>query len=222
MTDNQGMSLDQLELLKKMKAIASDLWGGPDGSLPAEEENEAEPSAAPEAPKAAGKERKNYRNLWKTADETIDWTDALAHPTPTDQLTGQRLWSFFHKHAAKVLAGDLGAYTEVLKASNPLGELTDFAEGINIRAVSPDRLESSFVCLEDHMGKDRKTYLAAMGIRIARDLLACLPVSEVTVTGEYDGKPVFTATYPRKQMLHRNFNFVDPVAFSEECGADFG
>ena len=28
MTDNQNMSMDQVEFMKRMKAIASDLWGG--------------------------------------------------------------------------------------------------------------------------------------------------------------------------------------------------
>ena len=224
MTDDQGMSLNQIELLKRMKAIASDLWGTPGSSLPGEEDETGPAETSGEQGETTNEKPagKDYKDLWKTADETIDWTDALAHCTPTDRLTGQRLWSFYHKHAAKVLEGDLEAYTEVLKAANPLGELTGFAEGITMRAVNADRLESSFGCLEEHMGKDQKLYLSAMGIRIARDLLACLPVSEVTVSGEWNGNTVFTATYPRRRLLHRNFTFIDPVAFSEECGAEFG
>lgn len=151
----------------------------------------------------------------------MDWTDALAHDTPTDGLTGRRLWSFYHKMAEKVLSGDLEAYAEVLKTSNPLGELTDYADSINMRAPSADCLESTFVCKDELMKDDRKLYLAGMGLRIARDLLACLPAKEVRVTAEKDGKTVFSATYPRQQLLHRNFAFIDPVRFAEECGAEF-
>ena len=96
------------------------------------------------------------RNLWKTADETVDWTDALAHSMPTDGLTGKRLWGFYHKMAEKVLSGDLNAYTEVLKTSNPLGELTGFANGINMRAPAAERLESTFVCKDELMKENRK------------------------------------------------------------------
>ena len=71
------------------------------------------------------------------------------------------------------------------------------------------------------MKENRKLYLAAMGLRIARDLLACLPAKEVRVTAEQDGKEVFSATFPRQQLLHRNFAFIDPVKFAEECGAVF-
>ncbi|MBP5727952.1 MAG: hypothetical protein J6Y48_12845, partial [Clostridia bacterium] len=211
--------MDQNEFMKRMKAIASDLWGG---VMPVATET---PAAAPAQPKPAAKETEKpgteIRNLWKTADESIDWTDALSHSTPADGLTTLKMWSFYHKHADRVLAGDLDAYTEVLQKANPLGELTDYAENISMRAVSAAKLESTFICKAESMEKNRKLYLSAMGLRIARDLLACLPVEEVTVKGEYAGETVFTATYPRLQLLHRNFMFVDPVELSVECGAKF-
>ena len=210
-------SMDQNEFMKRMKAIASDLWGG---IAPAEEMPEPAVQEAPSVPEPE-KQRNGLLSIWKTADETIDWTDALAHSTPTDGLTGLRMWLFYHKHAQKVLAGDLNAYTEVLQKANPLGELTEYAENITMRAPSPDRLESTFVCIKELLEKNRKLYLSAMALRIARDLLACLPVEEVTVTGEDDGKTVFTATYPRQKLLHRNFAFIDPVALAKECGAEF-
>ncbi len=220
MTDNQNMSMDQVEFMKRMKAIASDLWGGAFPADPAMPAPAQQQEPEPEKPVKKTPERE-IRNLWKTADETIDWTDALAHASPTDGLTGPRMWAFYHKHAEKVLAGDLDAYTEVLQKANPLGELTEYAEGITMRAPSADRLESCFVCRAELMEKDRKLYLAAMGLRIARDLLACLPAEEVAVTAEENGKTAFKAVYTRQQLLHRNFNFVDPVALSEEFGAEY-
>ena len=216
---NNYTSMDQNEFMKRMKAIASDLWGG---IAPAEEEK-TEPAIQKEAaaPEQEKPKADQIKTIWKTADETIDWTDALAHSTPTDGLTGPRLWAFYHKLAQRVLSGDLDAYTEVLQKANPLGELTEYAEQITMRAPSPDRLESCFVCKKEQLEKNKKLYLAAMGLRIARDLLACLPVEEVTVTGEDDGIAVFSATYTRQQLLHRNFVFTDPVALAKECGAEF-
>ena len=220
MSDQYNSPMDQNEFMKRMKAIASDLWGG---VMPVA--TEAPAAAEPAQPKPAAKETEKpgteIRNLWKTADESIDWTDALSHSTPADGLTTLKMWSFYHKHAERVLAGDLDAYTEVLQKANPLGELTDYAENISMRAVSAAKLESTFICKAEYREKNRKLYLSAMGLRIARDLLACLPVEEVTVKGEYAGETVFTATYPRLQLLHRNFMFVDPVELSGECGAVF-
>ena len=219
MTDEQNMSMDQNEFMKRMKAIASDLWGG---ILPPEEP-EAAPVNKPAEPvrKEPEKPKTALQSIWKTADETIDWTDALAHDTPTDGLTGMKKWTFYHKHAARVLEGDLEAYTEVLQKDNPLGELTDYAENITMQAKSADRVESTFICNGDLLKQYKKLYLSAMGLRIARDLLACLPVEEVAVTGENEGKKVFAVTYTRMQLLHRNFVFTDPVALAEECGAEY-
>ena len=217
--DRNYTNMDQNEFMKRMKAIASDLWGGTipmdDGAAPAVSEPKETPRPEPEKPKD------DIQAIWKTADETIDWTDALAHNTPTDGLTGPRMWAFYHKHAQKVLDGDLDAYTEVLQKANPLGELTGYAENITMRAPSADRLESCFVCKKEQLEKNRKLYLSAMGLRIARDLLACLPVEEIAVTGEDDGMVIFSATYSRQQLLHRNFVFTDPVALARECGAEF-
>ncbi len=219
MSEGQNYTMDQNEFLKRMKAIASDLWGG---TLPAEE-----PAPGADRPKEAPKPRNEDRkktsltSLWKTADETIDWTDALAHDTPTDGLTSLKKWAFYHKHARKVLEGDLAAYTEVMQKANPLGELTEYAENITMQAHSPDRLESTFICNGELLEQHKDLYLAAMALRIARDLLACLPVEEVAVTGEKDGGKVFAVTYTRMQLLHRNFVFTDPVALAKECGAEF-
>ena len=216
--ENNYTSMDQNEFMKRMKAIASDLWGG---FSPADEEKPEAAVQQETIPPEPAKPRTDIQSIWKTADETIDWTDALAHSTPTDGLTGPKMWAFYHKHAQRVLAGDLDAYTEVLQKANPLGELTEYAENITMRAPAPERLESCFVCNKEYMEKNRKLYLAAMGLRIARDLLACLPVEEVTVKGEEDGTCAFTCTYTRQQLLHRNFVFTDPVALAKECGAEF-
>jgi hypothetical protein len=212
------------DILETLKSIAGDIWSIPGPAdaeaSGAEEPKTAEkPAPAPRTP--AQKVKAEILSLWKTADETIDWTDALAHSTPTDRLTTPSLWAFYHKLAEKVLAGDLDAYTEVLQKANPLGELTDYAESITMQAPSPDRLESRFVCKKELLDQSRKLYPAAMALRIARDLLACLPVEEVTVTGECDGKDVISVTFNRQQLLHRNFVFTDPIALAKECGASF-
>ena len=221
MADEQNLNEKQMDLLKKLAAIGSDLWGGMPSAAYEKEEVPDKQKETPPAQAPAKKKENGIHHLWKTADETVDWTDALAHDAPADGLTGRRLWNFYHKMAEKVLSGDLEAYTEVLKTSNPLGELTDYAESINMRASNADCLESTFVCKDELMKENRKLYLAGMGLRIARDLMACLPVKEVRVTAEQDGKEVFSATFPRQQLLRRNFAFIDPVRFAEECGAKF-
>jgi hypothetical protein len=205
------------DLLKKMRAITSDLWReSPDVA--------AEPKEKPEKPVQVVVKRPEIGidNLWMTADESVDWTDALAHEYPTDGLTSMRLWNFYHQQAPNILAGNTKAYAEVLRKSNPLGELMAFSKGISMRAPSADRLEAQFTCKPELLKSDGKKYLSAMGVRIARDLLACLPVSEVGVKAVSEGETMMEVTYTREQLMHRNFMFLDPVALTEECGATFG
>ena len=208
---------DASELLRRMKAIASDLWREPpEDVVPEPKRQEAKPAKV-----VVKRPKIGIDNLWMTADETIEWTDALAHDRPTDGLTPLSLWQFYHRNAEAVLSGDLSAYTEVLRKANPLGELTEYAHGISMRAPDPDRLEAMFTGRDEHMEENAKQYLSAMGVRIARDLLACLPVSEVHVTASWKGETVMDAVYRREQLLHKNFSFLDPVKLTEECGAVF-
>jgi hypothetical protein len=97
----------------------------------------------------------------------------------------------------------------------------EYAGDITMRTPDPDRVEAAFSAKEEHMEKDAKKYLSAMGVRIARDLLACLPVSEVKVTAKYRNRTAMEVVYRRDQLLHRNFSFLNPVALTEECGAIF-
>ena len=210
MTEDINRPAEESDLLKRMRAIASDLWREtPDVSA------EPKPKADKPARVVVKQPEIGIDNLWMTADETIDWTDALGHEFPPDRLTAIRLWRFYHQQAEAILNGDTKAYAEVLRKANPLGELTAFAEGISMRAPDADRLE-------EYLDADGKKYLSAMGVRIARDLLACLPVSEVEVKALQEGKTVMKVSYRREQFLHRNFSFLDPVKFTEECGAEFG
>lgn len=216
MSEDINRPADASDLLKKMRAITADLWReSPDVAA------EPKPKAEKPARVVVKRPEIGISNLWMTADETIDWTDALAHEFPADGLTSVRLWSFYHKQAEAVLSGDTRAYAEVLKKSNPLGELTTFAEGISMRAPDPDRVEAQFNCSREYLESDGKKYLSAMGVRIARDLLACLPVSEVGVKALQDGRTAMEVTYRREDMMHRNFSFLDPVKLTEDCGAVF-
>ena len=226
MAETQGTSFYDSEIARQLRKIAGDLWGSsavPEGEKApaADKGKKAEPEKKRESEKKAGRPDITIRNLWKTADETIDWTDALSMDYSPDGLTSPGLWRFLHEKAEKVLAGDPAAYGEVLQTVKPLADLKNFAGEVRILPVSGDRLESSFEAGESLMKENGKLYLCAVSLRMARDLFACLPVSEVAVQALWKGQPVMNVTYRRESFLHRNFLFLDPVRFAEECGAAF-
>ena len=234
------------DIARRLREIVPDLWSGLGAGIPLfageqEEDGDEEayvasqtrPAARPAAPAAAApapraaekkpektaeKKKPALDSLWKAADETVDWTDALGHDRPTDGLTGQKLWSFYHSMAEQVLAGDVSAYVKVLTETNPLGDLTDFVSGMVIRTPDSDRLECEFECRDEWLKEDARRYLGGMSLRVARDLFAALPVSEVTVRGTRNGGTNLDVTYRREQLLKKNFSFLDPAGFAEKCG----
>ena len=236
------------EFSQWLKGIAGDLWssdgiipsrplkpaGAPAGSRtperPAARPAPNASSAAPAPQKSAGKpvqgkekeeqkvEREPLNRLWRTADETIDWTDALAMDRPTDGLTPQREWDFYHRMAGRVLEGEINAYIEVLQTINPLGDLRDYVNGMVIRTPGSDRLECSFECRPEEMREDPGLYLGSLAVRIARDLLATLPVSEVYVEGNLGGRRFLGVTFRREHLQRKHLTFRDPSAFVRECG----
>ena len=227
----------QEELMRRLKSIGVDLWGGGTAEEAVERDfaAEAAPGTSKKEPASSGnkpagketeakkkpvsaKEKVGIENLWITADETIDWTEALLRESPRDGLTSPRIWSFYHRMAEKVLSGSTEAYAEVLTTLNPLGDLTEYVSGMVLRTPGADRVECEFECQPEDLEKYGRDYLGALSLRIARDLLAALPVTEVRVTGNLNGENRVEVTFRREQLLKRKMAFLKPADFVTECG----
>ncbi len=200
-------------LRKGMADIIGDLYGEP---APATATLKSAEAPAPKNPPALPP----FAALWKTADETIDWTDILVSPTPTDGLTPTDKWAMYHKHAAGVLAGDTAAYLAVLQAENPMADLTAYVAALDVTTVDADLLRASFAVRPDLMETDAQQYLCGMALRIARDLFAALPVLRVEVDATRDGERLLHVAFTRAQMNKVRFAFIDPVKFVESCGGE--
>ena len=202
-------------LLRGMADIVGDLYGGP---APAKNTATLKSADAPAPAKQPA--LPPFVNLWKTADETIDWTDILVSPTPTDGLTPPDKWALYHQHAAGVLKGDIAAYLAVLQAENPMADLTPYVSALDVTTVDADVLRATFAARADLMEKDATQYLCGMAVRIARDLFAALPVLTVEVVATQADKPLLNVSFTRAQMNKVRFAFIDPVEFIEACGGN--
>ncbi len=195
---------------RSLTRVVEDLWGTP-VAAPFQSSASNEASEAPQVPIFPA-----FDQLWKTADETVDWTDALVNDRCPDGMTSPQLWTFFHEHAQAVLAGDTKAYLQVMDRADPLGDLQPFARRIEARADSSDLLSASFQVLPSYLEDDeeaKQRYLCGMSLRIARDLLALLPVSAVQVQAMQEEALLLSVTFPRIEMQKVHFSFIDPVAF---------
>lgn len=193
--------------------IVNDLWG------PSEQREEAV-SARPVYQSTFPP----FEQLWKVSDETVDWTDALVHEHPTDNMTSEGLWAFFHQHAEAVLSGRVDAYLEVLRAANPLGDLSPYTQSFQVETVSADRLRVRFTASPAYMFASEaevRRYLAGVSLRAARDLMALLPVQDVCVDAIHEGKTRLSVCFERPELQKVRFGFIDPTAFVLQCGGEF-
>lgn len=202
-------------ILKGMADIVGDLYPEEAGKNTAIYKSASTPVPAKQPALPA------FCKLWKTADETIDWTDILVSPTPTDGLTAPEKWAVYHRHAEGVLKGDIAAYLAVLQYENPMADLTPYVSALDVATVDSNTLKATFGVRSDLMKDDAHQYLCGMAVRIARDLFAALPVLTVEVIAAQDDKSVLTVDFTRAQMNKVRFAFIDPVEFAVKCGAIF-
>lgn len=222
-------------LLDGLADIVGDLYGenaaanarlakelNADSAVPASAypvDNAAQPAAVPTY--AAKPTLPPFTQLWKTADEPIDWTEALASAVPTDGLTAPDKWTLYHEHAEAVLRGDVAAYLTVLKAANPMADLMPYVAALDVSTASADELRAAFTVRPDLLEDEPKRYLSGMALRIARDLFAVLPVTCVTVVGQKADAPLLTVRFERQELNRVRFAFIDPAEFVTACGGEF-
>lgn len=197
------------ELRRSLSCIVSDLWGTPSPA----EATVPDASPAPAFPP--------FAQLWSAVDETVDWTEALVHDTPTDALTSPEKWTLYRRYAPQVLEGDPKAYLAVLKAVDPLQDLTPWADKFDVACVDADALRVTFTAMPALYRREGRRYIAGMSLRIARDLLALLPLLRVEVTAQCEGSERMHVTFERSELQKVRFSFIDPVDFCAQCGAVF-
>ncbi len=210
-------------LLDGLSDVVGDLWGA------------VEPAKAPDTtpiPKITPVPEKSpvyaakpnlppFIELWKVADDPIDWTEALASPTPTDGLTPPDRWALYHRHAEAVLRGDTSAYVAVMQATNPMADLMPYVTALDVNTAGPETLRASFAVRPDLLASRQAEYLAGMALRIARDLFAVLPVVNVDVTARQGEGKLLTVSFQRSELYKVRFSFIDPVGFVKESGGQF-
>ena len=205
------------KLTRSLGSIVDDLWGTPVPKPAAA----AKGDPVPAAPKASAPAFPPFEQLWKAVDETVDWTGVLAHDTPNDGLTSPEVWALYRQYAARVLAGEPEAYLAVLKAADPLRDLTPWAEKLDVACRDADCLHVTVTLLPALLQKEGRRYPAGMCLRAARDLFALLPVVRVEAEGVCDGQPLMQVPFERPELQKVRFAFVEPEAFVAQCGGTF-
>lgn len=153
-------------------------------------------------------------------------------------------WEKINSFAKRVLSGDHKVYTELLSEFNPFAEISELGSAIHFTAHSPKLIEcelkvngkqaipseakmltSTGKLTVKPMSKGRfheiyQDYLCGCVLRVAREILALLPVEIVLVnafadwtepsTGRTSEQAVLSVVMPRTAMADLNFDALDP------------
>jgi hypothetical protein len=154
-------------------------------------------------------------------------------------------WENSRQFAARVLQGDRSAYTEAIRETNPFGDLAILGSSIEFTVLNreviqvelhvngekaiPSEISSqlkSGKLSTKPMPKARfyeiyQAYVCGCVLRVARELLALLPVRMVLVTalgeilntqtGHLEQKPILSVAIPRDSIDRIQWESVDPA-----------
>ena len=162
------------------------------------------------------------RGIHKSFDEPVDWEEFAKSETPPDGSYNADKWAYFHENAPAVLAGDIDAYLQVIYEVGPLDDLLEFGSQFEFGTDRASLMEVEFTVNEETLESQRleknviqfydllQDYVCSTCIRIARDILALLPVAEVVVHAVLGGDTVVSVRFDRATMDTIKFGWVDP------------
>lgn len=177
--------------------------------------------------------------------EAARMSDSVAHEAALRKHAGDRAdWEEQRGLAERVLAGDAATYMEVLRELDPFSEIEALGSSVEFEAASGGPIEARvYVHAEDVIPGEIKSvtqsgklsvkkmpqgqfnelyqdYVCGSALRVAREILAILPVQSVivtmigdlldTATGHLEPCPVVSAAIPRATLERLNFDAIDP------------
>lgn len=191
------------DIRRTLRGVANDLWGAPvQKAAPATPETDKTDKTINQAAPA----EPAFEEIWKAVDDAIDWTALLADGGEASPLAPL---------AGRVLAGETAAYEAALQALQPLSDLSGYCTDCAVTVVDADTLQAAYRAA---FSADNRRLACGLALRIARDLLAALPVFTVQVHATYEGGAVLDAAYTRDALRGIRVNVVDPEAVTAACG----
>lgn len=153
----------------------------------------------------------DVREIYLNCDATVDWTEILVSSSAEELFMDDEVWLFCKDVANKVLSGDIDTYLQVIEQMRPLDDLLVYGGDFEFGTDNPAVIEVEFrVMPEDVLGREYSKelfneYISACSIRVARDIMALLPVGEVIVAVVLNNKEILNVKFDKGKMSNINF-----------------
>lgn len=153
----------------------------------------------------------SIKSIYTGSDDIIEWTEIAAGADPDDLLMDEAVWKYCKKVANKVLAGDIDAYLDTIEELRPVDDLLLYGCDFEFGTDKSSYMEVEFnAIVEDLLPRginDSKLEELVCGttIRVAKDIMAMLPVSKVIVHAVIGDDTVLSVLFEKKIMLRIDY-----------------
>lgn len=164
----------------------------------------------------------SLKSIHKASDDSIDWTEVLVSSVPPDETYNLQMWEYYHSLAAKVLAGDIDTYLQLIYEVNPLDDLLVYGSNYEFGTDDPKKIEVEFNVNENALSEAKRKlnnteynlllqdYVCSVCIRIARDMFALLPIRDTVVHAVLDENIIVSVDFDRQNLSKVKFGYIDP------------
>ena len=151
-------------------------------------------------------------SIYKKCDSTIEWTELMAGISAEELLMTLDDWKYYRQYAEKILDGDIDTYLKVIEEVQPLADLLVYAGDFEYGTDNPDYIEIEFTVKPEDVLEDGvkdllfEKMIKSISIRIARDLMALLPVSNVVVHVVLNEKTILSVNFEKAALIQMNIS----------------
>lgn len=153
----------------------------------------------------------DIKRLYMYSDAPVDWTELISGSSADELLMDLDTHRYCMQMASRILSGDVDAYLEVIERMRPVDDLALYSGDFEFGTDSPTYIEVEFCAYPERVLQNGSSdmlleeFISAVSVRVARDIMALLPVSKVLIHVEIDGKTVLSANIARGELCLKNF-----------------
>lgn len=149
----------------------------------------------------------DFGQIYKYSDFPIDWIDIANSDTAEELDMPEPMWQYCKEKADSILDGDVDTYLDVIETLRPVDDLLLYAGDFEFGTDKSNSMTVEYTAKIDNYQPDQlEELINAVAIRVARDIMALLPVIkvEVIVVNKYEQK-LLEVTFNKRAF--RNINF---------------
>lgn len=174
----------------------------------------------------------SVKSIYAGSDDEIEWAEIAAGTDADELLMDEQVWNYCRKVANKVLSGDIDSYLDTIEALRPVDDLLLYGCDFEFGTDKSSYIEAEFNAKAEELLPNGvqdplfEELVCGTTIRVAKDIIAMLPVSKVIVHAVIESDTVLSVLFEKRIMVrmdYKNMAAKDIVArFKNNSGMNNG